>query len=164
MIYEQIETAIVEWLQPQMPSGVSVVRMPENEEDMQRPFASARVTVFYKGSKYHEPNSPSSIMRDTDAIIQNETVIVEIAVQSRFLRATNKGIYDIWEKVRRRIVGYKPADCNRIYARDFDYSAYQDGVFTYVGNVECNRLCVQEIEDKIFGTASLIEANYNISN
>ena len=164
MIYEQIETAIVARLQLLMPSGVNVVKLPENEEDMQRPFASGRVTIFYKASRYSEPNAPNvGIMKSTDHIVQNETVVVEVAVQSRFLRSSGKGVYDIWEKLRRGLIGYKPADCNRIYARDFEYSSYQDGIFTYVGNVECNRLSVQEVEEEILGTIKQIDTNYNIS-
>ena len=42
MTYEAIETAIVERIQPFVPQGVQVVKLPEREDDMSRPFGTGR--------------------------------------------------------------------------------------------------------------------------
>lgn len=162
MTYEAIETAIVERIQPFVPQGVQVVKLPEREDDMSRPFGTGKVTVAYKASRYGEPGSNSAMLRSTDHIVQLETLNLEVAIQSRFLRQPSKGIYNLWDMVRRAIVGFKPADCNRLYAKDFEYFQYEDGLFTYVATLECTRLLVQEVAEENQGTLNGVSFDYNI--
>lgn len=108
VFYSDIEHEIVEHLSPVFDTGiVDVVQLPQVQAEFQRPFGAGRVTVAYKSSDFGD-------IQSTYEISQEELVHIEIVVQSRSLRGAT-GLHSITEAIKRRLVGFRPTDCSKMY-------------------------------------------------
>lgn len=149
MNYEQLETDIVTRLQPYMPAGVNVVPLPESDADMQgKPFINSRVTVMYTGSKYGDPGE--NRMRSTGQMVQNETVMFDVFIQSRYLRTGDDSLHKMIPLVKRKLIGFVPTDCDRCFMDDqkIDIDKQdQSDIFNCVLSFRTTTLAVEEYDD-----------------
>ena len=151
MNYEQLETDIVARLQPFMPTGVDVMKLPESEKDLEGlPFQNGRITVCYKGSDYGDGQRGANLMRSTAQMVQNEQLQVEIVIQSRFLRTGNDSAHKLLALIKRALVGFSPANCDRMYIHKQimlpDEREVAD-IYTFVQSFECTSLIVEDFDD-----------------
>lgn len=108
VVYSQIEQEVVTWLGPLTNGGgVDVVQLPQLQADFDRPFMKGRITVAYKSSDFGD-------VINTHHIVQDEKIQVELIIQSRKLR-DDDGLHAITEAVKRRLVGFAPTDCSKMY-------------------------------------------------
>jgi hypothetical protein len=160
MNYEQAETDIYTRLLPFQGANIEVVKLPETQEDFKRPFAKAKFTVGYKGSKWKDPQS-------TGHISQVEELLFEIAIQSRTLRGA-KGLYSLKKLLTQALVGFTPTDCDKIYAKESGMTGVSetlnDGVWTYCVIVACTTLSVEDFEEDLSVILSRITTNREDEN
>lgn len=108
VVYSQIEQEIVTWLGPLTNGGgVDVVQLPQLQAEFDRPFMKGRITVAYKSSDFGDVAS-------THHIVQDEKIQVELIIQARKLRDAD-GLHAMTEAVKRRLVGFRPTDCSKMY-------------------------------------------------
>jgi len=131
--YEKIEMAIVERLKPfeAMPN-FEVMAMPENQAEMTKPLLNGRVTVMYDGSRYEPNGSGMSLMAmDIGLAVQQETVHIKTAIQSRKLRGPF-GIYDLIRIVRNALAGFEPAGGDQLKQINTQFVRYEENSWEYV--------------------------------
>lgn len=132
-----------------MPTGVGVMALPESDADMQgKPFINSRVTVMYTGSKYGDPGD--NRMRSTGQIVQNETVMFDVLVQSRFLRTGNDSLHKMIPIVKRKLIGFSPTHCDRCFMDDQQLTVKeqdQSDIFSCVMSFRTTTLTVEEYDD-----------------
>lgn len=148
MEYTQVEADVVARLVSKLPNGVTVVPLPESEAELRKPFQNARVTVCYKGSDYGD-GSQGGMLRSTAQVSQNETLQLEVVIQSRFLRDKAFACYPLLSAVKKALIGFEPTHCHKMYARKNDWLANDQepaDLFTYVCSFECTTLVVEEYD------------------
>jgi hypothetical protein len=131
--YEKIEMAIVERLKPfeAMPN-FEVMAMPENQAEMTKPLLNGRVTVMYDGSRYEPNGSGMSLMAmDIGLAVQQETVHIKTAIQSRKLRGPF-GIYDLIRIVRNALAGFEPEGGDQLKQINTQFVRYEENSWEYV--------------------------------
>lgn len=137
MNYEQIELDIVNRLSVLTAANVTVVPMPEVQGEYKRPVGTGmRISVMYKSSDFDKSISTSSI-------VQKEIISVEIVLQASKLRGAN-GLYRLQEAVKKRLIGYMPTDCKKIYALENGYTDWRDNVWTHTFSVACETVTVED--------------------
>jgi hypothetical protein len=125
-LYENIELEIVSHLNGLVNNDpdngdvlmFDVVALPQLQADYQRPFQHVRVTVAYKSSDFGE-------IKSTHHITQPEKIQIEVIIQSRFLRGVT-GIHKFTDIVKRRLVGFRPTDCTKMYLVKNGFSDYNN--------------------------------------
>lgn len=150
MIYKLIEDAVKARLSTVVTTGGEVVALPETEAELSRPFGNARVTVWVSGFEYDELGVGP--MRSTSAIVQAERLTISVMIHSRFIRASGHGIYHMMEKVRRRLVGFQPEDCDKMYmdknGGKIEREPVEDGgLFVAVMQFVTTRMTVEELDE-----------------
>lgn len=152
MNYEQLETDIVTRLSPLLPENSEVMKLPETDDDLRgKPFIGGRITVMYSGSDYGDPGG-NNFTRSTAQVVQLETVMVDVVIQSRFLRSGDDSLHKLIRLVKRSLIGYQPTDCDRLYMRKqkvVDKLDQQDAsdLFTCVMEFECTTMSIEEVDD-----------------
>lgn len=149
VFYSQIESEIVDHLEVITNGGaVDVVQLPQIQEEYQRPFNIGRVTVAYKSSDFGEPGSPYEIS-------QEERIHIEVVIQARSLRG-NTGLHAITEAVKRRLIGFRPTDCTKMYLvkNGFTENNPDTATWAYSMVFESRYLLV---EDKEYNTENPVE-------
>ena len=160
MIYEQIEDAIIARLSPALTAaGIDLVKLPETEAEMERPFENGRVTVCFKRATYGDPGD--NRMRSTGNMVQNETVHIELVVQSRWLRLPNKGVYDVWDKCRRGLLGFRPADGDGMYLKEFEFYDKPTGIWSFASTFCTDRLVVEDYDESEFYGPNITQITTN---
>lgn len=142
VIYSQIEAEIVNQLAPVAASnGFVALQLPQTQDEYDRAFMQARVTVAYKSSEFGEPNSPYEIS-------QEERLQIEVVVQSRTLRGVS-GLHAVVESIKRRLVGFRPTDCSKLYIARNSFTEHNSdtGIWAYSIVFETRYLVV---EDKVY--------------
>lgn len=141
VIYSDIEHEIMERLSPMTTGGgVSVVILPQVQEEFQLPMQAGRVTVAYKSSDFGD-------VRSTHQISQDEKIQFEIIFEARFLRG-DVGIHKMVEAVKRLLVGYQPTDCSKMYVvrNGFVERNNETALWTYSMLFETKYLLVEDFE------------------
>jgi hypothetical protein len=106
MNYEALQDAFVAKLQPFATAGITVVRLPENEEERKKPKPTdVKLTVIYAGSEYSKPGS-------TAQVSQEETVFVQILIESTFLYGP-KGVYNLASILKKGLTGFRAQGTDR---------------------------------------------------
>jgi len=118
--------------------NVEVEVLPETEDAFQRPYQKGRISVCYNMSKFGEV-STLSLIRQEDAME------FHIIIQARKLRDTH-GIFDLFNKVKKIIIGFTPTHCGRIYAKSFDFEERFKDVWVYSFKVCCKNLLVENYD------------------
>ena len=156
VIYSQIEQEIVDHLQPLTTANtIDVVSLPEFQADFERPFLHGRVTVAYKSSEFGP-------IKGSDYVIQDEMIQVEVIVQARLLKG-NTGLHSITEAIKRRLLGFPPTDCTKLFLvkNAFRELNNETALWTYSMVFQCRYTLV---EDGEYGTEpglSQINFEYN---
>ena len=108
VVYSQIEQEVVSWLSPLTTGGgVDVVQLPQLQAEFERPFLKGRITIAYKSSDFGD-------IKNSHHIVQDEKIQIEVIIQSRLLRGAD-GLHAMTEAVKRRLLGYSPTDCSKMY-------------------------------------------------
>lgn len=149
VIYSQIEAEIVNRLASVAASNAFVaVQLPQTQEEFNRPFTTTHVTVAYKSSEFGDPRSPFEVS-------QEERIQLEIVVQSRLLRGVG-GVHAVIEAIKRRLVGFAPTDCSKMYISRNAFTEHNSdtGVWGYSILFETKYLVV---EDKLYNMETPLE-------
>ena len=139
MRYEQIELDIVNRLAVLAAANVVVVPMPEVQGDYKRPVGTGmRVSVMYKSSEFEKPIS-------TGSVVQKEIISIDVMLQASKLRGAN-GLYRLQEAVRRRLIGFRPSNCDRLYAVENGYTDWRENVWTHTFTLACVSMAVEDLD------------------
>lgn len=113
MDYSTLEIAIVTALESlNVPGTMDVMAWPESELEFSRPFTVSRVSVVYHSSEFKPTISANES-------IQEETVALQLMIESRNLRGTG-GIYQIKDQVLDLIQGLIIPNWTRLSAGKFE--------------------------------------------
>lgn len=159
VIYSDIEDEIVTWLAPiENGGGVDVVKLPQVQDEFQRPMMAGRVTVAYKSSGFGD-------VRSTHHITQDEKIQIELIVQARMLRGDN-GIHKMVEAIKRRLVGFSPTDCSKMYlvSNGFIEHNNETALWTYSAIFECKYTVVEDFEFNTEPALQGVTFTYNIED
>lgn len=140
--YDKLEKEIIDRLRPIFDAKIQIVQTPQSEKDFDIPFLHGRITVVYVQSGYGESTSTAQIR-------QLETLQFEVIIQAKLLRGVD-GLHDINEKTRRRLAGWMPTSCSRIWLQKngFVERDSQNNVFTYTMTIATTYLFVEEFEEE----------------
>lgn len=122
-----------------LPEGIEVIPMPETPEEYERKFDKHRVTVAFNAAKWRENEA-------TDLINQVADIDFAIIVQSKFLRGAD-GVYSIFKKVKKYLVGFAPTGCRKLKSKDFMLYSDEKDLFTFLYFVTCPFYAAEFIED-----------------
>lgn len=152
--YDKLEKEIIDRLRPVFNPKIQIVQTPQSEKDFDLPFLNGRITVVYAQSGYGESTSTAQIR-------QLETLQFEVIIQSKLLRGVD-GLHDINERTRRRLTGWMPTSCGRVWMQKngFVERDAQNNVFTYTLTIATTYLFIQEFENE--GGEPFREAQFNI--
>lgn len=145
MNYEALEDSIVTRLSPFATVGVTVARLPENEEERKRALPQkAKFTVIYSGSEY-EASSSSSINRN------QEKIFVSVLIESSVLRGTI-GIYNLVSVLKKALSGFKPAGCRQLelvkhHSMSGDDLVKRDNMWEYLVVFQTNTVHVEDFTE-----------------
>ena len=156
VIYSQIEQEIVDRLQPLTTANtIDVVSLPEFQADFERPFLHGRVTVAYKSSEFGP-------IKGSDYVIQDEMIQVEVIVQARLLKG-NTGLHSITEAIKRRLLGFPPTDCTKLFLvkNAFGELNNETALWTYSMVFQCRYTLVEDAEYGTEPGLSQINFEYN---
>lgn len=156
VFYSQIEQEIVNHLQPLTTANtIEVLSLPEFQADFERPFLHGRVTVAYKSSEFGP-------IKGSDYVIQDEMIQVEIIVQARLLKG-NTGLHSITEAIKRRLLGFPPTDCTKLFLvkNAFGELNNETALWTYSMVFQCRYTLVEDAEYGTEPGLSQINFEYN---
>ena len=136
MNFEQLENDIVSRLQPLATESIEVIALPETEKDFKRGIDDARITVAFNGAEWQKNTT-------TDKISQTLVVTTGVVVQARFLRG-EKGVYQLFDNVRKLLIGYAPTGCYGLYVKSFDLFSDEEETFTFVAFLDCETFSVED--------------------
>lgn len=152
MRYDQIQNAVTVRLAttlagvfppaaPATAARVQVIDQPATEAANVQAYAVPRVVVSYVGSDFESPQA-------TDEISQHETVQIEVLVNSSELygSAHTVGAHQLITAVRASLLGFKPADCDRLKLDSIALVSLDKGVFVFLMKFSAMRLAVEEFE------------------
>lgn len=109
MNYETLQNEIITRLQPFTTVGVSVVRLPENNDELTRVVPkNAKLTVIYAGSEYGKTLSVGKIAQD-------EEIFMQILIESSSLYGS-LGVYNLILLVKKALTGFSPSGCKPMQA------------------------------------------------
>ena len=149
VIYSQIEQEIVDRLAPLTAQDtLDVLALPENQADYERPFLHGRITVAYKSSDF-------GAIRSTNEIVQDEKIQIEVIIQARKLKGST-GLHSITEAVKRRLLGFDPTDCSKLYLVNNTFKEFNNdsALWLYSMVFECRYTLVENAE---YGTEQVLE-------
>lgn len=93
---------------------VDIVPLPEKESDYKgTTYERPRLTVCYTGSDY-TGSGTNSVTFDMEDVALEEWVGFQIIIESKHLYGAS-GIYGILQKTRELLLGYSPANCDKIH-------------------------------------------------
>lgn len=155
-LYHGIETEIVNRLQQLNSVNFEVVQTPQVEAEFARPFAKSRVTVSYIKSEFEVPKS-------TNQISQKEVMSFQITVQARMLR-DNIGVHAVTEIIRRKLVGFQPTECSKMYLIDNKFVERDEttAIWTYSMTFATTYIVVEDFEYDLEPLLQLITMEYNV--
>jgi hypothetical protein len=164
--YEKIEDSIVQRLKPfeAMPN-FEVMAMPENQAEATKPLLNGRVTVMYDGSRYEPNGSGMTLMTmDVGLAVQQETVHIKTAIQSRKLRGPF-GIYDLIRIVRNALAGFEPAGGDQLKQINTQFSRFEENTWEYVITWGTNVINVPDepVTDDPLITSITLDQNFPIA-
>lgn len=145
MNYEESEQSIIDRLVPFKDAGIELQALPEAQADFKRPFTKGRIIIGYKGSKWADK------ILSAGHAVQNEEVIWEITLQSRFLRG-DLGIYRLMALTIQALVGFQPANCDKMYCKEGGMTGsanFEEGVWTYSLLMACSNINVEDFEEDL---------------
>lgn len=147
MNYEAVEQSIVTRLNsPLTTAGFDVQSLPEKETDYKTPSQKPKVWVAYSKSKFDQISDDPRIL-STGSTVQKEVLNIELTIQSTKLRG-NAGIFKGIELVRKRLIGFEPTNCNKLYMIQVMPQEYKENLWTYTVIMGCYSMVVEEGEDE----------------
>lgn len=151
----QLESEIAERLSYiQGVADLEITVLPQRQSDYKKTFKNPRITVVLQDIVYGAPQNTG----DTN---QTATSTFSIFIESRKLRDANgAGAYEIYEKVRQVLVGYRPANYDKIYGIDFQVQSYEEGVFCYVFTIAARCMVVEATPDPNCDTPTVTQITY----
>ena len=145
--YEDLEQDIVSRLEAPLNSiDFNVVPLPDTESKFDKPQRQGLVTVTYRGSDYADD------LRTTDPVAQEETITIELTVESKFRRNGPQGQGGVLSAIlliRSLLLGYRPLDCKKMWGGQQDFDSYDDRLWAYGVTFQTSRLAVEKPEDVV---------------
>jgi hypothetical protein len=148
MQFEALENAIKTRLQTDLGSAVEVEVEPQFEGENIQPYIRPRITIFLDQSEFDKTKT-------THYIAQDENAKVFLLLRSRRLRGEN-GIYDLVERIRKSIVGFKPAHWDKIWLVKIAFDERFRAMWSYVMVIGSRSMIVED-EDQEATSPILLE-------
>lgn len=155
VLYSDIERELVERLQALNLANIEVVPMPEVEAEFLEPLRNGRVTIVYKSSDFGP-------VKSTGYVSQMEVLHFEVVLQAKSLRSTT-GVHALGEIIKRKLVGYEPVDCSKIWMIKNEFARKEDkqAVWTYSMTIATSYLLVEDATYDEGPLLSEINITYN---
>lgn len=127
------------------PTNIDVEVLPDGLDAYRRPFKKGRISVSFDMSKYGDVD-------DLSFIKQDDTMHFCIILQCRKRRDTY-GLYDLFNKAKLSIIGFRPTNCAKIYGVSFDFVDRQEDVWLYEFKIACKNMMVEDYNDDVLNLA-----------
>ena len=154
MIFEALEIELIDRLKSRIPEGIGIEvdLLPENQAGFERPLVNGIIWVCYNASKFSDTMS-------TSAIVQEETITLELRIQSTKLRGA-KGIYAIEKLTRAILLGFRPqVTGGKITIEDFGFTEFKENLWTYTMQLQTKTLTVEAPKERIESLLKWITLN-----
>lgn len=138
MNYEAIEGQIRDKLTSDagLTAIADITILPDDVADYKMPVVKGLVTVVFMGEKADADQSIGDLSQHT-------ILTFNISIQSRLLRGAN-GAYAISERIKTLLIGFTPADCDRLNLSSHDFNGYQNEVWEHSVTFSCRSLRTQD--------------------
>jgi hypothetical protein len=155
MNYEDIEDEIKARLEDKIPNDYKVITMEDTEAEMQRPVTQPQVAVCYFQSTF-EPSA------STSEVSQFENVQFMLMLTARKRRG-EKGIYALYEEVRKAALGWTPTGCTQGFQFSMlQFQQNEQGWYIYSLTMETKTIVVQETTEDTAPNSTEITFNENV--
>lgn len=134
MRINEIENLITEHLKENI-SDLHIEGFPEKPDTFNLIHPKGAILIHYQGGTYASTNSTSSI-------IQEKKLEFSATVVMRHLRS-NDGAYEVLDKVRELLLGFKIDGCSKISMLKENFLAENAGLWQYAINFTLNTKCVE---------------------
>lgn len=114
----------------------SAFDLPDAQNDFQKAVAAPIVYVVYTGSK-------PDLSISSNVIAQPRKISFSVEIHSRSLYKAN-GLFVARDLVEQSLIGFMPANCQRIYLIKDDITKTDDGIWVHVMQLECQTMLVQK--------------------
>lgn len=102
---------------------LEVELLPENETAFKRPTSKGRISICFFKAEFAKSEA-------IDAIAQACTNRFEIFIMAKAKRG-DFGIYDLYDRCRKAIIGYEPAAHKKFFATKMEYWLRESGLWIY---------------------------------
>lgn len=154
---ETQEEEIKSRLATKLGSAIECEVVPEKTIDFKRSIGlKPIVTVSYSGATYTTPKS-------TQEISQPSEEVFEIWIRAKLLRGTN-GIYDLNERIRVALVGFRPSSCNKMYLKEFKLESFEENLWTYSLKIGCSSMIIEDFSEEEGPIITQAKATYTNNN
>ncbi len=133
-----ILTDIVERLTAVLPD-YDVRLFPEEPSEYRLNHANGAVLIAYHGSHYGEP-------MDTNVAHQIRTLRIRITVIS-VSQHNDFGAIATLDEIRKRLLGYKPQNCNQIYLEKEEFEGQEKHLWQYGMWLYCQTNAVEHVSE-----------------
>lgn len=135
MRIDAIENSIIEHLKASL-KDLHIEGFPEKPDQFNLIHPKGAILVHYQGANYSPTNSTSSI-------IQEKKLVFSATAVMRHLRS-NDGAYEVLDKVRELLTGFKIDNCSKISMIKENFLSENAGIWQYAINFS---LIAQNIEN-----------------
>lgn len=147
-------------LQPLVDDGIADVQLLAHVEDdfsgvqLNKP----RVSILLFEAK-------SEATRSVGKLVQHVDLTIHVMINCDKLYGENKGLFDIYNKVRLLLHGFDPTDCDVLQFGGLMYSRYLSKIWEYVAVFTTTTLLVEDFtpDNSVLVTQLTATSNYGTS-
>lgn len=145
MNYQAVEESIAEQLSSLSSVGISSAVLPDVQADYKTPIGPT-AWVSYVESSFEAVNlTPTHF--SIGPTIQNEVLNFEMTIQAKKLRG-DAGIYKVIELVRRKLLGFAPTNCHKLYLVKVIPEQFAENLYTYKLLMACSSVAMEDFEEE----------------
>jgi hypothetical protein len=139
---EELEDELKDKISLDLGTNIDVEVLPEKIADFRKVYEKPKITVCVNSISFDTPQSVNHVS-------QHAPVQIEIAIQATKRRG-ECGIFDLYKKLKKSLLGYIPVNCHRIYFKKFELSDYErnDDIWYYTLQIECKTLIVEDFTEQ----------------
>jgi len=136
----ELENEIVERLKLIQLQNIVVQNIPALQSSYAKAYDNPTVTVSIASLKFDKDRTtgvPS---------LQDFTAEITCHIQSRAIRTHGNivGIYEMYDEVRRALIGFKPTNFKNVYATGFEPLYFNENLLGYVATFACVGMYAQD--------------------
>lgn len=119
-------------------SNIDIEVLPDALDAWRRPFEKGRISVTYDMSKYGKVD-------EIGLIKQEDVMHFCLFIQCR-TRQGEYGLYDLFNRSKKAVIGYAPTHCSKIYGISFEHVERAQDVWVYEFKIACNNILVENFD------------------